>query len=336
MKEMQKYIFGTALLVAVLFTIGVFLSAFFSGSETGFYRVTRVRLVLDGLSGDWLSRFLLFLTNHPALFVATTLIGNNLANYLASLALVLFTQEMFPDSPSAEMILPLAIAPFLFVYGELLPKYFFFRAPNLLLRRTGWLFCVFTIVFAPCSAILWLLGRAIQQLLGESPETVRLGLARTELEDFLEEGGEFGILNRAQRRVAQGVFGVASRRVTSLFVPLSRTWTCRVGSNINQVLRIAKRKQLSIVPVVEMQGKKVVPVGYVRVCDLILQEGEEITKYHKMPTILATESCISALSSLQTSGDQMATVVSRTGLPIGVITLQQLQRAILDAKKQPA
>ena len=36
----------------VLFLVGVFLSAFFSGSETGFYRATRVRLTMDAMSGD--------------------------------------------------------------------------------------------------------------------------------------------------------------------------------------------------------------------------------------------------------------------------------------------
>lgn len=324
---------GTILL---LFFLGTFLSAFFSGSETGFYRVTRVRLVLDGLGGDWLSRFLLFLTNHPALFVATTLIGNNVANYMVSLSIVLFTQATFPGNSTAEMALPLVIAPFLFVYGELLPKYFFYRAPNFLLRRTSWLFFVFTVLFAPCSALLWVLGRALQTLLGESPETVRLALARTELEDFLEEGGEFGILNKAQRRVAQGVFGVANRRVTSIATPLSRVWTARIGSKVNSLIRVAKRKQISVIPIVETQGKRTVPIGYVRICDLYMGDGEEIENYHPLPEVKASESCISAITQLHSSGELMAKVVSRNGVPIGIVTMQQLQRAILDAKKQPA
>ena len=43
-------------IVLLLLAVGMFLSAFFSGSETGFYRVTRVRLLLDGLGGDLVSR----------------------------------------------------------------------------------------------------------------------------------------------------------------------------------------------------------------------------------------------------------------------------------------
>ena len=73
----------------VLLIAGVGLSAFFSGSETGFYRASRVRIVMDAMDGNWSSKFLLWLTNRPALFVATALIGNNLANYMTSMAVVL-------------------------------------------------------------------------------------------------------------------------------------------------------------------------------------------------------------------------------------------------------
>ena len=72
----------------LLFVVSILLSSFFSGSETGFYRATRVRLTMDALAGSWVARGLIWLTNNPALFVATTLVGNNLANFLTSHAVV--------------------------------------------------------------------------------------------------------------------------------------------------------------------------------------------------------------------------------------------------------
>ena len=105
----------------------IFLSAFFSGMETGFYRAARVRLVLDGMSGDKVASSLLWMTNNPTLFVATTLIGNNLANYLASLAVVLGMHLLAnPAMPFADVMAAIMLAPVVFVYGELLPKKLFF------------------------------------------------------------------------------------------------------------------------------------------------------------------------------------------------------------------
>ena len=47
----------------------------------------RFTIALDAMGGDWIASRLLSLTNNPTLFVATTLIGNNLANYLTSYAI---------------------------------------------------------------------------------------------------------------------------------------------------------------------------------------------------------------------------------------------------------
>ncbi len=61
---------------AALFTavVGLLLSAFFSGTETGFYRIARMRLTLDAIGRDQTARRLLWLVNHPSIFVATTLV----------------------------------------------------------------------------------------------------------------------------------------------------------------------------------------------------------------------------------------------------------------------
>ena len=79
------------------------------------------------------------------------------------------------------MLLPIVMSPLLFVYGELLPKNLFYQAPNFLLRFCAPLFLFFTIVFAPAAAILWAMGQLLERLVGQSPEKIRLTLARKEL-----------------------------------------------------------------------------------------------------------------------------------------------------------
>ena len=123
--------------ILLLFLFGLALSALFSGSETGFYRIPRVRLRLDALGGDWFVRGMLWMTNHASLFVATTLIGNNIANYCTALAIVMAVNHFLDNSTSLQIIAPIVFSPILFVYGELLPKSVFYYMPNRLLRRWG-------------------------------------------------------------------------------------------------------------------------------------------------------------------------------------------------------
>ncbi len=234
----------TMTLSIILLVLGIFLSAFFSGNETGFYRASRVRVVMAGLDGDRVSRWLLKLINNPTWFVATTLIGNNVANYLTSLSIVLLASTVSTSS-AAEMLLPIMMSPLLFVYGELLPKSLFYQAPNFLLRFCAPLFLIFTVVFAPAAAILWAMSQLLERFIGQSPEKIRLALARKELQQVLEEGLEAGILQPTQRQLAQSFFLVASKPVSDFCTPLNRVRAASIASSIGSVLKLARKKQLT-------------------------------------------------------------------------------------------
>ncbi len=315
---------------AILFALGIFLSAFFSGSETGFYRVTRVRLLLDGLGGDPIARTLLWLTYQPALFVATALIGNNLANYLVSLSIVILTQYAFGSSMFwLDLLAPVALSPLIFVYGELLPKSLFYRAPNLLLRRTGPLFFLFALAFAPLSALLWAFGRVLQALVGEAPLRVRLTLARGELQQVLAEGEEVGILRPAQRQLAQGLFSVASHPVIELSRPVARVVSVELGAAASEVLRIARRHRAAIVPVADEQQKL---IGYVRIVDLCLSRAETVSEFHPLVSIPATETLIAALIRMQSSKEELAAVVNDEEKTIGLLYAEDLTSRLFRAR----
>ena len=158
------------ILYILLFVFAIALSGFFSGNETGLYRVPRVRLVLDGLTGKLTPRFLLYLANHPPLFVATVLVGNNIANYLTSFAVVLIVPYLISQSQSAsELAASIASTPIVFVFGELLPKYLYFQAPYRLLKLSSPLLMIVTILFLPISLLLVALGNLLTSFTGKTP-----------------------------------------------------------------------------------------------------------------------------------------------------------------------
>lgn len=305
----------------LLFVVGIFLSAFFSGSETGLYRASRVRLVLDALGGDKISRGILWLINNPSLFVATTLIGNNLANYLCSLAIVLGIGSVFQGEMAsiAELVAPVALSPIIFVYGELLPKNLFFYAPNRLLRLGGPMFLFFFVIFMPGAILLWLLGRVLEWLVGESPDQVRLLLAREELRDVLEEGHEAGILLPAQRMLAHNLFTYAGKRVTNIATPIARVGAVREGMQRSDILRLAKRHKVSVVPVQKKTGRDL--IGYVRVVDVYLDDSPTLSLSLVRPLMRIgdQEVLAAAMIKLQSAKENVAQVVDSEGLPVGLL-----------------
>jgi len=305
---------------------GLLLSAFFAGSETGFSRATRLRLVLDAMAGDRVARGLLLLTNHPSLFVATALVGNSLASYMISLATVIAMGHTVPPaSQAAEIVASIILAPLVLIYGELLPKNLYLQAPNRLLRRGGGLFLFFVVLFFPLAGLLWLLGRLLARVMGSSHEPVRLVLAQRELRQILSEGHEAGILHPAQQGLAHGILAVARKPLRQFLSPPGQMPPVRSDMSKQAVLRQAERNHAAVTPVVDAAGRL---FGYVRVIDLRLNSGDNLAPVHPLPELPEESTHLAALMRLESSGDSLARVVNAGGETLGIVTLERLREPL--------
>lgn len=314
--------------IILLTAAGLFLSAFFSGNETGFYRVTRLRLVIDAIRGQRLSRALLWLSNNPTLFVATTLIGNNIANYMTSLGIVLAAHALLSSNATlAEIVAPIVLSPFLFVYGELLPKFLFFQAPNRLLQLGGYLFLLFTFLLLPLALLLWGLGQLLERLLGQSPDRAIISLARSELRHVFQEGEDAGVLHPAQRELALNLVTIASEPVARYCAPTSRFFSVELGTPTSDAIRIARRNRLVVLPVRNRDSR--VPIGYVSAIDLHLLEEPKITTYRPLLELSSKESIGDAVLKMQSEKASLARVVDDHGRPEGIVSVNHLFEPLL-------
>lgn len=309
-------------------------SAMFSGSEIGFYRVPRIRLKLEALGGDRTSRRFLWLANNPSFFVATVLVGNNIANNLISLAAVMAVQTLFPQSQGILMEIgsTLLLAPFLFVYGELFPKYVFLNAPSRFLRLVSPVLMFCFLLFLPLTTLLWLLNRLMAKILNRPREPVRMSLARADLGDTFAEGREAGVLTEPQRRLADGVFVAGNRKVRDLAVPLSRFPHLRREADIEAALRKMRESRLSELPVFEGDT----PIGYVRGIDLeLLRRAARPEETPALPVrdfveIVDDYSPLAAMALLQSTREPLGCVVDqKRNLCIGLLYADRLRDILL-------
>jgi magnesium and cobalt exporter, CNNM family len=319
--------------VAILLVLGVALSAFFSGAETGFYRVTRMRLLIEALYGNRRARWLLWATNHPSVFVSTSLVGNNLANYVLSLAVVIGVQRLAGgDNPAFEVLAMIVLAPIVFIYGELLPKNLFFDAPNRMLMRYSPAFLATAVLFAPVTLVLWLLNRFLQALVRRAPQEIRLVLARRELADLLEEGHEAGLLHPSQQALVQGTFSLAGQPVRQFAMPAGRLSRITDSTSKEDILRLARRQKRSMIPVEESRGKRRL-LGYVRVIDLVLHDGDELPPLHPLVALKENDSYMSALMRLLAADSELGHVVDEQGKSVGFVSVQQLTDLLMEGRE---
>lgn len=232
----------TMFVAMLLFFYGVRLSAFFSGSETGFYRVSTLQLTLEKQRGDRVASRLFYFVHHPERFVATTLVGNNVANYLTTLAVGMLVGAIWTHSSgSAEIIATLALTPVIFIFGELIPKSLYYRSPMLLLRGGAVLFRFFYFLFLPISYPLILVSRLVSRLGERGKRPLEVIFGRNRLYNVLEAGQREGLLTDLQRALAENLIQVADRPISEVMWPATAVEGLSESASITDVLELAQR-----------------------------------------------------------------------------------------------
>ena len=316
--------------IATIFLVGLMLSAFYSGSETGFYRAPRVRMVIDGVGGDRTAQALLWASNNPAAFVATSLVGNNLANYLASSAIVLAAGRWFSSGGVvAELGLTLLLAPLVFVYGELLPKQIFLAAPYRLLRRCVPLLGVSAVLFAPVSLVLWGVSRVLERLSGARIEPVRMRLRRRELTGVLDEGHAVGLLSPAPRDLALTTFSLAGRQAREFMTPLGRQPRVPAGSSSEVIVQLARRWRQDALPI-DRAGSGGESFDLGRASQCLTAEDTSAPPIDTLTEFDENANFLEVITQLESNAQPLAALRGAGGRVVGFVQLERLQQALWD------
>ncbi len=310
-------------LACVLFAVGLRLSAFFSGSETGFYRASFLRISIDAQAGDPVAQRLLWFARNPSAFVATTLVGNNVANYLTTLAIGFATLALFEEHAEwMEIIGTLLVSPFVFIGGELLPKNLYYRAPLLLLRRDAGRLVVFYYLFLVVSFPLIAISKVFEKLGKSQDEQTGLVLGRSRLVQVLSQGHREGILTDVQTRMIRGVMNVAGQPVRTSTTPSDRVLGVAEQASPTEILDFARRYGISVVPMRKADDPHGW-FGYVRVLDLAVSRQTVASLVSLMPRIPASRGKLEALLQLRET-DMEAGVVVDGEKVVGVVTAHGL------------
>jgi putative hemolysin len=320
--------FITLIGACLVFLIGLSLSAFFSGNETGFYRLSFVRLNIDAQSGDRVTQKLLWFARNPSYFVATTLIGNNVANYLTTLSIGIATMTIIQsDSGWIEIAGTLLLAPVIFIFGELVPKNLYFRSPHRLLRRDAYWFSMFYRLFLPVSFPLIWIAKLFESLKGTSDRQIDLVLGRKRLVQVLDQGRQEGLLTDIQSRLIDGLMHTASQPVIDSLIPARWILGLEETASPQEVLDYARRYGLTSVTL-KREGSTDDWYGYVRVLEVTLDQSSLTKKIRTMPEINASDSKLNALRQLKSFGERFG-VVKDSQTVLGIVSEHGLVEQML-------
>ena len=310
---------AVAIFVAMLlFFYGLKLSAFFSGSETGFYRVSTLQLTLEKQRGDSVASRLFYFVTHPERFVATTLVGNNVANYLTTLAIGLFVGAIWNQSDGTfEIMATLVLTPVVFIFGELIPKSLYYRSPMLLLRGGSVGFRIFYLIFLPVSYPLILVSRFVSRFGQSDKRPLEVVFGRNRLYGVLKAGEREGLLTELQRTLAENLMQVADRNVEESIWPARAVEGVSESATIEETLEFSSRTDSAFV-LLHADGQPSEWRSIIRVADMLATELAPRLIMQPLPVFDAETPGLEVLNQLCHQHSLVARV-ERDGEIVGVI-----------------
>ena len=317
----------------LVFIISVCLifSFLFSGIEAGVFAVNRLRIRQLARSGKRSAKTLLGFMEDPENFLWTILVGNTLANFFALWLVAEILHQWLSAHPVWLVLLFGVFTLLLYALGDLLPKMLFQRIPN----RLGLALAEpFRLVRAILSPLVWLLtwcSRGLLRFSGGKAFTGRLFGNREELRLVMQESSQG--LTSEERTMINRVLDLQNLTVRQIMLALDKAVIVTVTTPVKEVLRLCRELNLTRLLVSQVTGGRQRIVGLVSLKTLLYRPTLDVDRpagEHLKPALFLEEGLRleDALRRMQKGGQRLAIVLGRDRREIGIITLEDILKAI--------
>lgn len=311
---MTAYIFSILCLL--------FLSAFFSATETAFTSLNRIKM--KNMANDDVknAKLVLKLEDRYDKLLSTILIGNNIANIgMTAIATVMFVALLGGSlGPTASTVV-MTVA--VLIFGEISPKniakehpegFALFAAP--VMRGLMWLFMPLNVFFS-----LW------KKLLGKLFGTQENGsYTEDELITIVEEAQIGGSIGKEQQELITNAIEFDDLEAIDVITPRVDIVAVELGTSVEEIGRTFKESGLSRLPVYEDDLDNI--IGIINQKDFhnyVVGENRELEQYIK-PVAYVAESIKAAvlLKKMQTKKTHIAIIVDEYGGTTGLVTMEDI------------
>ena len=326
--------------VVLIVVCCVMLGGLFSGSETGLYRLSRLRLRL-GVEKKQLPFMILgrCLRDSSGLLLSL-LIGNNLVNYLATSLVTssFLTRFGVEFEHKAELLATLFMVPILFIFSELIPKnIFLYRADVLTPYFSPILYAFYKpLKFTGILSVLKFISSFFARLMGlaTASKTVIASAQRHKVHAILHDTHEEGFLSPVQSEIVNRLVDISHVHLSSVMIPIHNVETVDVDSNNTALLNKLNKCAFTRLPVTEGRGENI--IGFISIYEALNSSDKfaDLRGFVKpIRKIDADMSVIDATNIMQKEHHKIV-LVTRAGRfggekPVGIVTMKDLVEELL-------
>ena len=307
----------------------VFLSAFFSSSETALVTVNKIRMKNLAENGDKRAAKVLKVTSDSGKMLSAILIGNNIVNLSASSLATILAVDIWGDIGSG---IATGVLTFLIlIFGEVTPKTMAtIKADSFALAIAG-IIDVLMLILTPVIFIINNLASGVLWLLRINPNEADKAMTEDEIRTIVDESQESGAIEDEEREMIHNVFDFGDSLAKEVMIPRIDMTFVEADATFEELIELYRENKYTRYPVYEESTDYV--IGIINMKDVILLQNEEdfsIRKLIREPYFTYEHKNTADLFvEMRKSSIPLAIVLDEYGVTAGMITLEDLLEEIV-------
>ena len=302
-------------------------SAFFSGMELAYVSSNKIYIEIEKKQQNFLAGVLKKITKRPSKFIATMLIGNNIALVVYGFFMGDILMQFIPiQGPSVLLVHTLLSTLLILLTAEFLPKVFFQIYANDLVKFFAVPAYFFYLVFSFVSEfILWISDLVLKYIFKTDGDKVRLSFSKIELGNYISEqmqAIETEDEVDSEIQIFQNALDFSDIKSREVMIPRTEITAVDITTSVEQLSLLFTETGRSKIIIYKNNIDDV--VGYVHSFELFKKplSIEDIL----IPVVFVPETILAkdVLNILSKKHKSIAVVVDEYGGTSGVITVEDI------------
>ena len=314
--------------------ISILFSAFFSGMEIAFVSANKLRIEIDRKQKKFSARIISFFTKQPSKYIATMLVGNNIALVIYGIAFARMLESPIEKVLSVEsdvavlLIQTLTSTLIILLTAEFLPKALFRINPNISLRLLGIPILLFYVILYPITLLtIGISNFAMRYLLRVPPDTktVEPVFSKVDLDHFLTAVQPEQTKDREEiedLKIFQNALEFSSLKVRDCMIPRTDVIALEIDSSMEDLSLKFIETGLSRILIYNDTIDNV--IGYVNSKDLFRRPQKIRTQLKPIHIVPETLPVNKLFTSFIKEGKSISLVVDEFGGTSGVVTTEDI------------
>jgi len=310
------------------------LSAFFSGVEIAYISSNKLQLEVDKKTGRFSANILTFFSKNESSFIATMLIGNNIALVIYG---IVMTQILTPlliiyfDTTFGLLLIQTVITTLIvLVAAEFLPKSIFRLYPNQILKIFSIPIWLFFVLLRPISILILELSNLIlKHVLNQRRKQIKQVFGRTDLDEYLSNLKPSN--NEEDKRIEvemlQNALDLSEKKLRDCMIPRTEIVAISINSSIQELKDLFIKTKLSKILIFKDNIDNI--IGYVHSSDLFKTPNNIRSILLPINFYPESMSAMELLNQFIEIDKGVALVVDEFGGTSGMVTIEDVTEEIV-------